>query len=145
MKPWPLGIAIVLAVFIAIQALMITIAAHAFEGPDDPQYYNEGLHYNQELDARQRQAGLEWQALPVIAPDTVGLDLHKVGQPVGGARVTVTVGRPATRREDLTLHLAETSPGRYRTTCHLAPGVWVVTFDVSRGSDFARYVVRQSL
>jgi nitrogen fixation protein FixH len=142
---WPVGLVAVLVLFVSVQVTLVTIAAHAFEGPDDPEYYNEGLHYNDEIAARRDQARLGWTVHANLQPGTVEVTVAQSGRPLSGARVDVALGRPATRLADCTLHLQEIGHGHYRQPCHLAPGAWVMTIDVQRQCANARYVVRQSL
>jgi hypothetical protein len=117
--------AAVAALWLATQLTLLGIANNAFEGPEDPQYYRNGLKYAQVLAAGQKAVPVRFE---------VPTEAH-AGQPVtigvSGA-ATVRVGRPATIREDRVLTVNE---GRVST--RLPQGWWLV-----RAGDFqARFWV----
>lgn len=114
-----------LALWVAIQLTLLGIANNAFEGPEDPQYYRNGLKYAQVLAAGQKAAPIRFR-VPVGAcagqPVTIG---------VSGA-TTVRVGRPATIKEDRVLPVTGG-----QVTTRLPRGWWLV-----RSGDFqARFWV----
>lgn len=89
--PWGLGAS--LGIWMGIQVLGLGIAAANFEGPEDPQYYKNGLRYAQVM-----AAGKSAPQVRLEAPEgaRAGQDLTLR---VRGAS-QVRVGRPATLRED---------------------------------------------
>lgn len=136
---WPLGLTLVLLVFAGIQFTLVDIASTHFDGPDDEQYYNEGLHYDQDRDALEHGHHLGWSVQSTLDRDTVRLMVAQHGAPLHGATVQVTIGHPATRRDDCQLTLRETAPGHYEGHCTVAPGVWDVTSLVACQNERAQY------
>lgn len=101
-------------IWLTTQLTLLGIANNAFEGPEDPQYYKNGLKYAQVLAAGQRA--------PVVH-FSVPYGAH-AGQPVTigvTGTTTVRVGRPATIKEDRVLEVADG-----RVTTRLPQGWWLV-------------------
>ena len=110
----PLGLGVALATWMAIQVVGLGIASAAFEGPEDPQYYRNGLRYAQVLAAGQRQSRVSFQ---VPSAPRAG---HPVTIGVQGAS-SVRLGRPATIREDRVLPVVAG-----QVTVRLPRGWWLV-------------------
>lgn len=106
--------AAIVAVWLTTQMTLLGIANNAFEGPEDPQYYRNGLKYAQVLAAGQKAVPARFQ-VPGGAhagqPVTIG---------VSGA-ATVRVGRPATLKEDRVLTVTNGN-----VTTRLPQGWWLV-------------------
>jgi hypothetical protein len=104
----------VLALFVAVQIGMVTLAVTTFEGPDEPGYYKMGLEHD-----RARQVRLSTN-LPAQLPAAKPFAL-KASVPQGWP-VTARIGRPATRSRDFELSL----PGCWVPES----GFWEVAFKV---------------
>lgn len=101
-------------IWLSTQLTLLGIANNAFEGPEDPQYYKNGLKYAQVLAAGQQAPRVHF---------SVPTGLH-AGQPVTiGVTGTsaVRVGRPATIKEDRLLTVADG-----QVTTRLPRGWWLV-------------------
>jgi nitrogen fixation protein FixH len=102
--------------------------------------YRNGLHYNDRIDADERQARLGWSDTTTVTRDGV-VDVALVartGEPIVGAQLTAQLGRPSTNRHDITLELREAAPGRYQArTSPLGEGNWVVVLEARHRRDLA--------
>lgn len=151
-QPWPWAIAGLFVVFFAVQFFLIWKVSKGFEGPDDMQYYRHGLEYGQVVRQQARQRELGWKLTTNLpprgglrsgAPFPLQLSLRNAaGMPLPGARVDLKVGRPATRREDRRMGLAEASAGVYGTSVEVGPGTWDFQFTVRHGGETVLEKVR---
>lgn len=133
-----------LAAFVAVQLSVVTLAATSFEGLDDVEYYRHGVEYGQEIARQKMQSELGWNLDSRVENDALYLAIQDAdGKPVSRAKVAVTVGRPATVRDDTEHSLSEVGPGIYRAPLQLAPGDWRLRFEVSKGETLVKAEVRQ--
>ncbi len=129
-------LAILLAFFGCIFAIngyfiVTSLATHSGVVSEEP--YRKGLAYNQRVAASDRQTDLHWRSdLDVSASGVIKLVLREAsGQPIGGKRVILTIGRPSTRSFDRKVALAELSSGNYTATMSELPaGNWIVDVGV---------------
>jgi len=119
------------AVF-AVNGAMIYSAVSTHTGLVAIEPYRKGLHYNDRIAADARQARLGWSDTVELGRDgSVRLTLVEAdGRPVRGMAVDGVLGRPATNRQDVTLALSETAPGRYEAAAGaLAAGSWLISLE----------------
>ena len=117
------------AVVLAVNAAMIYWALSTYSGVVASEPYRKGLHYNDRLRADERQQQLHWrEALSIDRDGQLVLALSDAeGQLIRGLSVEITLGRPSTNRDDVTLTLAADSTGRYRARLSPLPdGSWIV-------------------
>ena len=123
-------------VMFLVNGIFVYFAVATFSGGDTSDPYRKGLHYNETLEAQERQAERGWQT-EVDYDDKAGRlllsFLDKTAEPVTGLRVDATLSRPATDREDRAVDLAEVSQGIYAADIELAPGLWVISIASSEG------------
>ena len=145
-----LVLSVFFGVMFIVNGIFVYFALSTFSGGDTSNPYQKGLHYNDALEADERQAERGWQT--DVAYDgkagqlRVSL-LDKAAAPVSGLRVAVRLSRPATSKDDRHLRLKEVSPGIYEADVGLAPGLWVFVM-ASREADQGRessYRLKQRL
>ncbi|MBM3462859.1 MAG: hypothetical protein FJX76_12220 [Armatimonadetes bacterium] len=150
MQPWPLGIAVLFVLFVTFQIGLIATVSHGFEGPDDVQYYRNGLEFSRQVAQQRRQESLGWRvetnvgavvpahfALVVTARDARGGTLPD-------ARVSVEVGRPATRRDDARYGLKPVGE-HFSVPLTLAPGAWELKLTVRAAGETWMRKIRTSV
>ncbi len=125
-------------VIFAVNGLMLYHALATHSGLVAQEPYRKGLAYNERIAADERQAGLMWSVDVIVSRQGgIAVTLADVGgKPVGGRRVEATLGRAASSRQDLRLHLIEDVPGRYVAMAGaIGPGAWVVDAVVRDAAD----------
>jgi nitrogen fixation protein FixH len=128
----------------AVNGAMIVLAVASWTGLSDETPYENGLRFNDTLDAAAAQARLGWRVTPrlegrVLSVSVVGSD----GRPLSGARVGATIRRPLDERYDATAELVPVAAGIYRSDLDLPlPGAWEVTIRIDRDGDSYRLVRR---
>lgn len=135
-EPWPFAIMVSFVVFVAANIALVVYLSRGFEGPDDMQYYRNGLEYGQVVRQQKRQRELGWTLDSRLQGGVLEVSLADAsGQPLRGAEVGLKVGRPATQREDVRKALQEAGPGLYRAPLVVGPGVWDLQFTVRLGKE----------
>jgi nitrogen fixation protein FixH len=139
-----------MAVVIAVNAIMVTLALSTYSGLAHKDSFSRGLAYNALLDSLERQERLGWQ--PVIAVAAPGADGRRTvtleiadgdGRSLAGAEARVTFVRPVGSASPVALGLSEVAAGRYAATVDLpASGQWDARISVARGRDRADFVRR---
>ncbi len=144
-NPWPLGLSLALGLFVTVQLSVVTLATTTFEGLDDVEYYRHGVEYGQEIARQKMQSELGWKLSPKVTDETLYLAITDAdGKPVTRAKVSATVGRPATITQDSDHTLTETGPGIYQAPLHLSSGHWRIRLEVSKGETLVKAEFRQA-
>lgn len=113
-------------VFIAVDAVMVTLAVRTQTGLVTEQAYEKGLAYNRALEAAEEQSAwggtgtvtLEGKRLSFILKDKEGRTIHD-------ADVTATVRRPVQAGYDVTYPMAPTGQQSYAADVEFPlPGEW---------------------
>jgi nitrogen fixation protein FixH len=119
------------AVVIGVNVLMMQLAMRTLPGTDVDSAYKASLAYQTEIDAARAQAERAWKVDAHVErrPDgsaAVRVEAHDgKGQPLAGVAFTGRLERPADKRADRELTLAEAGGGVYRgALAELAPGQW---------------------
>ena len=127
-----------LAVVLAVNAAMIYAALSTYSGVVAAEPYRKGLHYNDRILAAERQRQRDWREALRIEPDgritlaITGAD----GAAIGNLRVEVSIGRPATSRDDVKLSLLADADVYRGQIAPLPPGTWIVGVEArSAGAD----------
>lgn len=114
---------------IAVDGYMIYKAVSTFGGIETEDAYRKGVAYNESIakDAKQSQLGWSDEIKVVGSPQRLQVALHQGDGAITGKHLVATVGRPATNRYDVTIPLAEASPGLYEAALPVAgDGTWIV-------------------
>lgn len=132
----------VLIAFIAFFGVMLTangiflyFALSTFNGLDNPNAYQEGLQYNQRIEAARRQTVLGWShGVALLDAGRIELTVKdRTGNPVSGLAVSGTIGRPVTDEFTQALTFEETGLGLYAAKAHgLQPGNWIVSLEAAK-------------
>lgn len=118
-------------VVIAVNMVMMRFAIQTLPGTDVDSAYSASLAYQREIAAAQDQNRRNWKIDAQIhrgADGGVTLEVEardESGEPLSGLKFQGRFERPADRRADQTMALAETGIGVYRSrTPLIAPGQW---------------------
>ena len=132
-------------VVIAVNLAFVWFALDTWPGLTTGHAYQEGITYNQTIEQAEKQKALGWRSrLSLGAPTPRG---HLVaarmsgpdGQPLRGLAVTALLRRPVGEGLDMTVTLAEDTPGHYAALVKLpAPGRWEVVV-TAKGSGATPY------
>lgn len=110
--------------------------------------YRKGLAYNDRIAASDRQVARGWRDTVTASGDgTVAVVLADAsGAAVPGIKLTGSIGRPSTAREDIALVFVETTPGLYRAkVTTLAPGAWIIALQAHSTASEPDYQMRRRL
>ena len=119
-------------IVIAVNAAMVYWAISTYSGVVSAEPYRKGLHYNDRVQAEDRQQRLRWQdTLLVDHTGQIALTLTDANsQPVSGLDVQIVVGRPSTNRHDTKIALLIDGPGHYAASIAPLPsGTWIVAVE----------------
>lgn len=149
-NPWPYGLAGVLIAFCVIQFSLVTLATRSFEGLADVEYYRHGVEYGKEIDRQERQRSLDWTVAHNLEQATKPADkfplrvalLDSDKKPIMHAKLRVTVGRVATKREDQSYEFKEVGPGVYASEIQLGLGNWRLNLEAEKGDNLVKVEFR---
>ncbi|MCS6878316.1 MAG: FixH family protein [Geminicoccaceae bacterium] len=135
---------------VAVNGVMIWLAAATWTGLVTDRAYDRGLEYNRNLEAAAQMARLGWQTrLSVTALSDGARELRleardRAGEPLSGLLVEGRLERPVHAGADRELFLAPAGRGVYRAVLEdLPPGQWHAHLRLTRGSE--RFVVSERL
>jgi nitrogen fixation protein FixH len=114
--------------FMAVDAVMATLALKTNTGVVTQQPYEEGLAYNRTLEEAQKQADLGWHGIIDYKRGQLTFVLNDAsGRPLSGAAVKAKIERPVAEGMDRVVTLTQTGPGRYSAPVTFEkPGKWNV-------------------
>lgn len=134
-------------VFVA-DGIFVYIAMTSQDGLVEKNYYQKGLHYDDVIQAKKRQAELGW-SFELMAPAKAGTAPLEVrltdakGEPLVGKQVAAALRRPAQKGYDLDVTLEEVQPGTYRAEVQLPlQGLWDLKTEVRDAQDQATFESR---
>lgn len=120
------------AVLTLVLGTMVWCAIHTYPGTVSDRAYEQGLAYNQSLQAAAAQQALGWQGKVTVTAAGGATQLHYTllavdGQPIKDAQVHCWLYRPSSSKLDEKLTLAALPDGGYGATVALpAKGVWEI-------------------
>lgn len=119
------------AVVIGVNAVMMDLAVRTLPGTEVDSAYAASLGYKDEIKAAQEQSQRDWKIDARIerrADGNAALQIEARdhdGRPLAGIAFSGRLERPADKREDKVLDLAEREAGIYRgNIAEVAPGQW---------------------
>jgi nitrogen fixation protein FixH len=119
------------AVVIGVNVYMATVAIATLPGTDVDSAYSASLGYEKEITAAHAQEARRWHVDAHVERDKDGGAIVQVaardssGKPVSGLTFQGRLERPADKRADLSVELAEVGVGIYRgKAATVAPGQW---------------------
>jgi nitrogen fixation protein FixH len=118
-------------VVIGVNVIMMQLAIETLPGTEVDSAYSASLGYEKEIAAARNQEGRHWQVDAHLERDANGSAVLRIeardrdGRPVTGLKFTGRFERPADKRADLTVALAEVGIGVYRGSAQqVASGQW---------------------
>ncbi len=119
--------------------IFLYFALSTFSGLDNPNAYQEGVDYNDRIEAAHRQTALGWAHKVTLTKDgRLELSINdKTGDAVSGLRISGTIERPASDRFTYKLEFKETGLGLYTAQVeNIDVGTWIVALAAAKsGSD----------
>lgn len=112
--------------FIAVDAVMVTLAVRTQTGVVTEQAYEKGLAYNRALEAAAEQRSWGWSSAITLNDSNLSFVLKdEQGQVIEGAEVTATLRRPVQDGYDASYRLSEVEGQGYQTLLKFPlPGEW---------------------
>jgi nitrogen fixation protein FixH len=118
-------------VVIGVNVVMAKLAISTLPGTEVDSAYSASLGYEKQIDAAHAQDARRWQVDAHVERGEGGVAIVQVnardetGKPVPGLTFQGRLERPADKRDDRTVVLAETGIGVFRgTAAAIAPGQW---------------------
>lgn len=147
---WPAAVAGVLCLTIAANVWLITIARHDPSFAVEENYYQRGLHWDDELAQRAHNEQLGWRLLATLAPIQRGrgaelrVALRDASvAPIPDASIVVRAVHVARANDPVEVTLISSGPGEYRALVPLErAGLWELHIAVHRGSELYTAVER---
>ncbi|MEO1193557.1 MAG: FixH family protein [Pseudomonadota bacterium] len=101
-------------VMLVANVIFITLALDTFTGVTNKNAYQDGLNYNQRLEAAAAQQALGWTGALTVESGQLSLALNDAqGAAVTGLTLQAELRRPTNEIADITLPLQEMLPGVY--------------------------------
>lgn len=140
---WPLGVTIILGLTVAANIWLIRIANADPSFAIEENYYDRGVHWDDELAQRTRNRELGWSVGATLTPIEVGkgaqlrIELRdSVVSPIDGASVQVTAVHVGRAGQSVALTLAPRGEGEYQALVPIErAGIWELRFVVNRGPE----------
>lgn len=140
-RRWPIGIVVVLAVFVAANVLVMRLAGADPSFAVEPDYYRKAVAFDSTMAVERRSNALGWAASSAIGRGVSGMLLTVTlvdasGAPVTGAALTAAARFNARANEVFAATLREVSPGRYAAPLDARhAGQWEVRVEAARGAE----------
>lgn len=142
-SPWVIAWVAMVAIFFTMNAVMVYLAESNNPGLVVKDYYKRGQDYEKNMLKRQaRNPG--WQ-MNVELPPKIGVNepvicrfsvMDKEGRPVEPEAVDFHAYRPSDARQDFSLPMRKTGPGRYEAEIRFPLlGAWDTLVSVKHGED----------
>lgn len=147
---WPVAVAGVLCLTIAANIWLIVIARHDPSFAVEDNYYERGLHWDDELAQRAHNEKLGWRLLATLAPieQGRGAELHVALRdaavaPIPDASIVVRAVHVARANDPVEVTLEASGSGEYRALVPLQrTGLWELRIAVHRGNELFTAVER---
>jgi len=140
---WPWAMALVLALTIGGNLLVLRLARGDSSFAVEPDYYAKAMAWDSTMAREARSAALGWTLDAELGPKANTKELHLAmhlhaadGAPVEGATVSVEATHNAHASRILSDTLRATTPGTWEGTLPSSqPGLWEVRVTATRGAD----------
>jgi|LNFM01.1.fsa_nt_gb nitrogen fixation protein FixH len=126
------GFIVFFGTIFAVNGVLLYKALSTHSGIVAQEPYRKGLHYNERVDADERQRALGWREdIALDAKGQVGVTLtNSTGGAVTDLSITGYLGRPSTTKHDLEVKLKEIRPGQYSADVGaLETGAWLLALE----------------
>ncbi len=129
---FPIWLTIAMGLVFAVNARFIYVAVTTFPGTPTMDDFDTSNDYNKVLSAVDRQNALGWQVRASDATGAPAITLTgKQGQPLAGASIEAIARRPLGNDADVSVTLAQTTPGRFELATGLRTGQWDLLLHIS--------------
>jgi nitrogen fixation protein FixH len=139
---WPLAVMTILGLTIAANVWLINVANADPSFAVEENYYQRGVHWDDEMAQRRRNDALGWRVVASASPIRSGygsdlrIALNSAARPIDGAVVTVRAVHLARAGEPVDVRLTTIAAGAYEARVPLErAGLWELRIDVRRGTD----------
>ena len=140
---WPIAVTVILGTTIAANIWLIRVASGDPSFAVEENYYQRGVHWDDEMAQRARNVSLGWKLAASLSPIQAGRgsDLRialsdSEVRPINGASVVVKVVHVARANDPVEVSLVAGAPGQYEARVPLErAGLWELRIDVHRGPD----------
>jgi len=140
---WPIAVAGILGLTVAANVWLIRIATGDPSFAIEENYYQRGVHWDDEMAQRAHNAELGWRLLATLSPIERGrgADLHvalndSAVAPIADASVVVWAVHVARANDPVEVTLHSSAPGQYVARVPIErAGLWELRIDVHRGAD----------
>jgi nitrogen fixation protein FixH len=136
-NPWPLGIVIAFALFIAGAAVLVALATSGRSELVTADYYEQELRYQQRIERIERTRPFEETVEIVYSPESRAVELLlPEAHAAAGAHGEVVMYRPSSKGLDRTMPLEIDTAGRQTiAAADLQRGLWRVQVSWQVGSE----------
>ena len=138
---WPLGITMVLTLFVAVNLYLMRLAGADPSFAVEPDYYQKAVKFDSTISVERASAALGWVASSALTRGDSGTTLtvtlaNAYGAPIAGATVSASARFIARANDVLTATLREVAPGRYQAPIAVKhAGQWEIRVDASRNTE----------
>ena len=140
---WPQAVTTILGITVAANIWLIRVASGDPSFAVEKDYYQRGVHWDDEMAQRARNRALGWRLAATLSPIETGrgADLRialtdSVVSPIEDASVVVTAVHVARAGQPVELTLAQRAPGEYEARVPIErAGLWELRIDIHRGAD----------
>ncbi|HZI28192.1 MAG TPA: FixH family protein [Gemmatimonadaceae bacterium] len=139
---WPLAVMTILGLTIAGNVWLISVANADPSFAVEENYYQRGVHWDDEMAQRRRNDALGWRVVASASPIRGGygsdlrIALNSAARPIDGAVVTVRALHLARAGEPVDITLTASDAGAYEARVPLErAGLWELRIVVRRGTD----------
>lgn len=122
-------------VMLLANGIFLYAALSTFNGLQNPNAYQEGINYNDRIEAARRQDALGWSHSVTLAKSGRVEIVFKdsSGDPVSGLSVSGTIARPVSDRYTRELAFNEVGLGLYAVNVeNIEPGSWIVSLQAAK-------------
>lgn len=140
---WPIAVGLILGLTVAANVWLIRIANTDPSFAIEANYYQRGVHWDDEMAQQVRNARLGWRLLATLSPIERGrgADLRvalndSAVAPIVDASVKVWAVHVARAGQPVEVTLRSSAPGEYAARVPIErAGLWELRIDVHRGAD----------
>jgi nitrogen fixation protein FixH len=139
---WPLAVTTILGLTVAANIWLIRVASSDPSFAIEENYYQRGVHWDDELAQRATNRALGWRVVATMTPDGTGNGLLRVVladsavAPIEGASVVVKAAHVGRSAHPIDVSLASAAPGEYEARLPIErAGLWELRIDVHRGAN----------
>jgi nitrogen fixation protein FixH len=129
-----MGLIAFFGVMLLANGIFVYLAVATFSGGDTADPYRKGLHYNETLQAAERQEERGWRTGVEYDDKTGQLTLSfldKEAHPIAGLHIDAMMSRPATDRQDRSIGFRQAGEGLYAADVELDAGLWVISVEAN--------------